>query len=122
MALLDFSLSHISAENIRCGTTAYLDPFLRLRKPIRWDLQAERFAVGMTLYEMATGDLSTRGDGKSDPAAWSASALTEMDPPVLTKMKPLAENPFPFPSSCSNGLGWLNVNELVVFGSGIVFC
>ncbi len=69
LTLFDFSLSHISTENIRCGTTAYLDPFLRERKPIRWDLQAERFAVGMTLYEMATGDLPTWGDGKSDPGA-----------------------------------------------------
>lgn len=74
LALFDFSLSHISAENIRCGTTAYLDPFIRLRKPIRWDLQAERFAVGMTLYEMATGDLPNWGDGKSDPAVLDCEA------------------------------------------------
>lgn len=74
LALFDFSLSHISAENIRCGTTAYLDPFIRLRKPIRWDLQAERFAVGMTLYEMAAGDLPTWGDGKSDPAVLDCEA------------------------------------------------
>ena len=68
LTLFDFSLSHISPENIRCGTTAYLDPFIRLRRPVRWDLQAERFAVGMTLYEMAAGDLPTWGDGKSDPS------------------------------------------------------
>ncbi len=74
LALFDFSLSHISAENIRCGTTAYLDPFIRLRKPIRWDLQAERFAVAMTLYEMATGDLPAWGDGKSDPAVLDCEA------------------------------------------------
>ena len=74
LALFDFSLSHISAENIRCGTTAYLDPFIRLRKPIRWDLQAERFAVGMTLYEMAAGDLPIWGDGKSDPAVLDCEA------------------------------------------------
>jgi serine/threonine protein kinase len=74
LALFDFSLSHISAENIRCGTTAYLDPFIRLRKPIRWDLQAERFAVAMTLYEMATGDLPSWGDGKSDPAVLDCEA------------------------------------------------
>ncbi len=74
LALFDFSLSHISAENIRCGTTAYLDPFIRLRKPLRWDLQAERFAVAMTLYEMATGDLPAWGDGKSDPAVLDCEA------------------------------------------------
>ncbi len=74
LALFDFSLSHISPENIRCGTTAYLDPFLRLRKPVRWDLQAERFSVGMTLYEMASGDLPTWGDGKSDPSVLDCEA------------------------------------------------
>ncbi|MGH8057812.1 MAG: hypothetical protein ACREOH_11350 [Candidatus Entotheonellia bacterium] len=38
------------------------------RKPSRWDLYAERFAVAMTLYEMGTGTLPTWGDGLSDAA------------------------------------------------------
>ena len=74
LALFDFSLSHISPENIRCGTTAYLDPFLRLRKPVRWDLQAERFSLAMTLYEMASGELPTWGDGRSDPSVLDCEA------------------------------------------------
>ena len=40
------------AERIRAGTRPYLDPFLSLRKPQRWDIYAERFAAAMTLYEM----------------------------------------------------------------------
>lgn len=68
LVLFDFSLSQASADNIFAGTRSYLDPFLRDRKPRRWDLQAERFAVGVTLYEMATGTLPRWGDGQSDPA------------------------------------------------------
>lgn len=55
-------------ENIRAGTPPYLDPFLRLRRPPRWDTYAEQFAAAMTLYEMATGQLPTWGDGHSDPS------------------------------------------------------
>jgi serine/threonine protein kinase len=68
LVLFDFSLSRTPAENIRAGTVPYLDPFLSLRKPPRWDLHAERFAAAMTLYEMATGVLPVWGDGRSDPA------------------------------------------------------
>ena len=68
LVLFDFSLSGTPAENIRAGTPPYLDPFLSLRKPPRWDLYAERFAAAVTLYEMATGQLPVWGDGKSNPA------------------------------------------------------
>ncbi len=68
LVLFDFSLADTPLENIRAGTPPYLDPFLRLRKPPRWDTYAERFAAAMTLYEMATGQLPTWGDGQSDPS------------------------------------------------------
>jgi hypothetical protein len=68
LVLFDFSLAHTPVDNIRAGTPPYLDPFLRRRKPPRWDLYAERFAIAMTLYEMATGVLPQWGDGQSDPA------------------------------------------------------
>ena len=68
LVLFDFSLAHTPVDNIRAGTAPYLDPFLRRRKPPRWDLYAERFAIAMTLYEMATGVLPQWGDGQSDPA------------------------------------------------------
>lgn len=65
--LFDFSLSSAPADRIFAGTRPYLDPFLRHRKPPRWDLQAERFSVGVTLYEMATGTLPRWGNGQTDP-------------------------------------------------------
>lgn len=67
LVLFDFSLSGTPAENIRAGTPPYLDPFLAERKPPRWDPYAERFAAAVTLYEMATGQLPTWGDGRSHP-------------------------------------------------------
>ena len=67
LVLFDFSLSRCSPENIRAGTPGYLDPFLPLRKPPRWDLQAERFSAAITLYQMATGFMPVWHDGKTDP-------------------------------------------------------
>jgi len=68
VVLFDFSLSRAPAENIRAGTTGYLDPLLPLRKPPRWDLHAERYAAAMTLYELATGTLPQWGDGATEPS------------------------------------------------------
>ena len=68
LVLFDFSLSRTPPENVRAGTTGYLEPFLVHRKPQRWDLHAERYATAVTLYELATGNLPRWGDGKSDPA------------------------------------------------------
>ncbi|MCE2484099.1 MAG: BREX system serine/threonine kinase PglW [Desulfurellaceae bacterium] len=68
LVLFDFSLSRAPADNIRAGTTSYLDPLLPLRKPPRWDLHAERYAAAMTLHELATGTLPQWGDGKTDPS------------------------------------------------------
>ena len=64
LVLFDFSLSRMSSDNIFAGTTGYLDPLLSLRKPAKWDLHAERYAVAATLYEMAAGPgLPKFGDG-----------------------------------------------------------
>ena len=68
LVLFDFSLSGTPQDNIRAGTPPYLDPFLSKRQPPRWDLHAERYAVAVTLYEMATGVTPSWGDGFSDPA------------------------------------------------------
>ena len=67
LVLFDFSLSRAPVDNIRAGTTGYLDPLLSVRQPPRWDLQAERYAAAVTLYEMATGVVPTWGDDASDP-------------------------------------------------------
>ena len=68
LMLFDFSLSKTPTDNIRAGTTGYLDPLLPLRKPRRWDLHAERYAAAVTLYELATGTLPKWGDGTTDPS------------------------------------------------------
>jgi serine/threonine protein kinase len=42
LVLFDFSLCRTPADNITAGTHPYLDPFLSMRRPPRWDLYAER--------------------------------------------------------------------------------
>ena len=79
LVLFDFSLSRCSPENIRAGTPGYLDPFLSLRKPARWDLQAERFAAAVTLYKMATGFMPVWHDGKTDPAMVECEATIDAE-------------------------------------------
>jgi serine/threonine protein kinase len=66
LVLFDFSLARVPLDQIHVGTRPYLDPFLEQRKPRRWDQSAERYAAGVTLYEMAAGALPRWG--KSDPA------------------------------------------------------
>ena len=68
VVLFDFSLARTPTDNIRAGTTGYLDPLLPLRKPPRWDLHAERYAAAATLHELATGSLPRWGDGTTDPS------------------------------------------------------
>ena len=77
--MFDFSLADTPAENIRAGTPPYLDPFLRLRKPPRWDVYAERFAAAMTLHEMATGSLPCWGDGLTDPMLVEGEVTLELE-------------------------------------------
>jgi len=77
LKLFDFSLSRTPVENIRAGTAPYLDPLLTLRKPPRWDLAAERFAAGVTLYELATGTLPN-WDGP-DPTATGNRIRLDME-------------------------------------------
>ncbi len=79
LVLFDFSLSRASPENITAGTYPYLDPFLSLRRPPRWDLYAERFAIAVTLYEMVTGDLPRWGDGKTAPAMLDCEVTLESE-------------------------------------------
>jgi serine/threonine protein kinase len=79
LVLFDFSLTRTSPENIAAGTHPYLDPFLSLRKPPRWDLQAERFALAVTLHEMVTGLLPRWGDGKTQPSMLDCEATLAAD-------------------------------------------
>ena len=89
LVLFDFSLSRAPAEHIYVGTVPYLEPFLSCRQPPRWDQAAERYAAGVTLYEMATGVLPRWGDGKSDPALTDAELVLEaeqFEPPVREEL------------------------------------
>jgi serine/threonine protein kinase len=68
LVLFDFSLAAAPSTDLRAGTPPYLEPFLADRPAKQWDLDAERYAAAITLYEMATGEVPRWGDGRSDPA------------------------------------------------------
>jgi serine/threonine protein kinase len=81
LVLFDFSLSRTPPENIRAGTTRYLDPFLPLREHKRWDLHAERYAAAVTLFELAAGpnNFPVWGDGVSNPAQLNCEATIDAE-------------------------------------------
>jgi serine/threonine protein kinase len=79
LVLFDFSLCRTPADNITAGTHPYLDPFLSQRRPPRWDLYAERFALAVTLYEMAVGQPPIWGDGHTSPAMLDVDVTVESD-------------------------------------------
>lgn len=85
LVLFDFSLSRAPVETITAGTRPYLDPFLSDRRPPRWDLHAERYAVAVTLHEMLAGAPPTFGDGLTEPRLTEdeASILTDRFDPAL---------------------------------------
>ena len=67
LVLFDFSLSRAPLETLTAGTRPYLEPFLPDRRPPRWDLHAERYAVAVTLHEMLATIQPSFGDGLTDP-------------------------------------------------------
>ncbi|MFO0914159.1 MAG: BREX system serine/threonine kinase PglW [Pirellulales bacterium] len=83
LVLFDFSLSRTPADNIRAGTTGYLDPLLPLRRPPRWDLHAERYSAAVTLYELATGTVPKWGDGSTDPSHLNPDTEITIDPELF---------------------------------------
>ncbi|WUW10958.1 hypothetical protein OG587_44245 [Streptosporangium sp. NBC_01469] len=68
LSLFDFSLSRAPLEQTGVGTPPYLDPFFDTVHRPRYDAAAERYAVAVTLYEMATGRTPSYGTGGSHPA------------------------------------------------------
>jgi serine/threonine protein kinase len=76
LVLFDFSLAAVPVEDIEAGTPRYLDPFLGSTVRAVYDEAAERYAVAVTLHEMASGELPIWGDGGTEPR------YTE-GPPVL---------------------------------------
>jgi len=79
LCVFDFSLAGVPADQL-AGTAAYLDPFLGSPGRLRFDAAAERFAVAVTLYEMATGTLPRWGAG-ANPAVISDEVT--LDPAVF---------------------------------------
>ncbi|MGH3323649.1 MAG: BREX system serine/threonine kinase PglW, partial [Streptomyces sp.] len=67
LLLFDFSLADASERDITAGTRGYLDPFLGSTRRSLYDDHAERYAVAITLHEMASGERPVWGDGQSDP-------------------------------------------------------
>jgi serine/threonine protein kinase len=92
LILFDFSLARAPLENIHVGTEGYRDPFLKNRKPERWDLAAERYSAAVTLYEMTlgVGVLPQWGKDRSDPALTDDELVIEaekFDPSVREGME-----------------------------------
>ena len=67
LVLFDFSLAGTPESIVDVGTSDYLDPFLGTDRRPRYDAAAERYAVAVTLHEMASGELPCWGDGVTEP-------------------------------------------------------
>ena len=89
LVLIDFSLAGYSAQETTAGTDGYLDPFIGGLTRLVYDAQAERYAVAVTLHEMASGELPKWGDGnvlprQTDPEQWPVPmiAADAFDPAI----------------------------------------
>ncbi|MBZ2195399.1 protein kinase [Ruania sp. N2-46] len=69
LSLFDLSLASVPLEDVTSGTPGYVDPFLGQGRRRQYDRAAELYAVSVTLFEMATGDLPTWRDGDAGPAS-----------------------------------------------------
>ncbi|WP_328846452.1 BREX system serine/threonine kinase PglW [Streptomyces sp. NBC_00258] len=68
LVLIDFSLAGYPVKETQAGTDGYLDPFIgTLTHRSVYDAHAERYALGVTLHEMASRELPMWGDGKVSP-------------------------------------------------------
>ncbi|WP_236706595.1 protein kinase domain-containing protein, partial [Frankia sp. ACN1ag] len=79
LVLIDFSLANISVRDTAAGTPRYLDPFLGAGTRTTYDDHAERYALAVTLHEMASGELPLWGDGSA------GERFTEGPPTVATE-------------------------------------
>lgn len=67
LVLIDFSLAGYPAKDYEAGTEGYLDPFIGTLTRTAYDSHAERYAVAVTLHQMASGELPKWGDGSLPP-------------------------------------------------------
>ncbi|GAA2246357.1 protein kinase [Streptomyces ruber] len=75
LVLIDFSLAGYPAKDYEAGTEGYLDPFIGRLTRTAYDSHAERYALAVTLHQMASGELPKWGDGSvpphmTDPEEW----------------------------------------------------
>lgn len=77
LVLFDFSLARAAATSLTAGTPPYLDPFLEDPDRPVYDSAAERYAVGVVLFEMATGRQPEFGDGATDAYLSGCEATVE---------------------------------------------
>ncbi|MFI1097356.1 BREX system serine/threonine kinase PglW [Streptomyces sp. NPDC020917] len=89
LVLIDFSLAGYPARNTDAGTEGYLDPFVDIITRGTYDSHAERYAVAVTLHQMASRELPKWGDGSvpprmTDPKEWPypTIAAEAFDPAV----------------------------------------
>ncbi|MGW7824289.1 BREX system serine/threonine kinase PglW [Streptomyces puniciscabiei] len=89
LVLIDFSLAGYPAKNTDAGTEGYLDPFVDVITRGSYDSHAERYAVAVTLHQMASRELPKWGDGSvpprmTDPKEWPypTIAAEAFDPAV----------------------------------------
>ncbi|MGH3273015.1 MAG: protein kinase domain-containing protein, partial [Streptosporangiaceae bacterium] len=68
LVLFDFSLAGTASRITEAGTHHYLDPFLGTGRRPEYDAAAERYAVAVTLHEMASGELPSWGDDTGIPS------------------------------------------------------
>ncbi|MGW3644650.1 BREX system serine/threonine kinase PglW [Streptomyces sp. NPDC000878] len=68
LVLIDFSLAGYPVNETAAGTDGYLDPFIgTLTDRSVYDAHAERYALAVTLHEMASRELPVWGDGRVSP-------------------------------------------------------
>ncbi|WP_434582334.1 BREX system serine/threonine kinase PglW [Carbonactinospora thermoautotrophica] len=67
LVLFDFSLAGVADKATRAGTPPYLDPFLGTDRRPFYDAHAERYALAVTLHEMASAEHPAWGDGVTEP-------------------------------------------------------
>lgn len=79
LVLIDFSLANHSVRDLAAGTPRYLDPFLGTGIRTTYDDHAERYALAVTLHEMASGELPLWGDGSAE------ARFTQGPPTVATE-------------------------------------
>lgn len=85
LTLFDFSLATEPVEHLSSGTPGYLDPFLGKGRRRQYDRAAELYAVSVTLFEMAKGELPTwvRGDSVPEDATDQVVVLPTMFDPAI---------------------------------------